>query len=523
MSQALEEAAGPEVRARVTFQQDPTIVRLVTGWPAAFDNSRAHRLGLDPDPDFLSIVRQYLDGRRPADCNPLLNRHDSDLKGIFFMVPNTAVDGASQEEHAAHRIYAKVFRRIVPFLILCYVISYLDRVNIAFAKLQMQQSRNFSETVFGLGAGVFFMGYFLFGLPSNLLLVKFGARNWIASILVCRGLLSRIVHLHHHARHLLRVALLPGRGRSRLLFRRNFVCHLLVSGPPPRQNPRALCLRHSHCRHLRQSALRLDHDRLELRLPPARLAMDVPRSKHPRTLCRTPRLVRSENSVAATTWLTSAEKEFLAMEDSAADADRTRSQPHSISEVLRSTRVWTLCLIYFAIVMGQYGLTFWMPTLIKTTGVTGIQNVELPFGHPVSLCHCRHESLRPHADRHRERRWHLIIPAACAALGFVVAAAYPHSTVISLAFLFAACGVLTCTALFWSLPTSVLSGTAAAAGIALINSVGNIAGFVSPSLIGWLKDATHKNESACSPLPPFCFSLPAHRTEFQPGWSTDDA
>jgi len=410
------------------------------------------------------------------------------------MVPHTAVDGASPTEASAHRIYAKVFRRIVPFLILCYVISYLDRVNIAFAKLQMQQSRNFSETVFGLGAGVFFMGYFLFGLPSNLLLVKVGARNWIASILVVWGLLSAsfIFITTPTTYYALRFCL----GAAEAGFYPGAILYLTYWFPA-RRRARILALFVSAIpiagifgNPLSGWIMTVCNGALNLQGWQWMFLVEA----LPALFAGVAALFVLENSVAAANWLTGAEKQFLATEI-AADADHTRTQPHSISQLLRSTRVWTLCLIYFAIVMGQYGLTFWMPTLIKTTGVTGIQNIGFLSAIPFLCAVVAMNLMGRSSDRHRERRWHLIVPAACAALGFVVAAAYPHSTVISLAFLsLAACGVLTCTALFWSLPTSVLSGTAAAAGIALINSVGNIAGFVSPSLIGWLKDATHRNE-----------------------------
>jgi nitrate/nitrite transporter NarK len=145
--------------------------------------------------------------------------------------------------------------------------------------------------------------------------------------------------------------------------------------------------------------------------------------------------------------------------------------------------------------MGQYGLTFWMPTLINTTGVKGSLNIGLLSAIPFLCAIVAMNLCGRSSDALRERRWHLIVPAAAGAIGFTVAASYAHDTTVSLVFLsLAAAGVLTCTPQFWSLPTALLSGTAAAAGIAVINSVGNLAGFVSPSLIGYLKDATHSNE-----------------------------
>jgi len=410
------------------------------------------------------------------------------------MAFETPASGAPSATNLERQVYAKVFWHIVPFLIVCYVISYLDRVNIAFAKLQMQQSRGFSETVFGLGAGVFFMGYFLFGLPSNLLMLKAGARNWIACILVVWGLLSASFIFigtpasYYVLRFLLGVAeagfypgailyltyWFPARRRARILAL--FVSAIPVAGIFG--NPLSGWVM-SAC----NGALNLQGWQWMFLVEAL-----------PALLAGAAALLVLDNNAASVTWLSIAEKEFLFAEI-AADAALTRSQPHSIGEVLRSSRVWTLCLIYFAIVMGQYGLTFWMPTLVKTTGVNGIQNIGLLSAIPFLCAVVAMNLCGRSSDARRERRWHLIVPAAAAALGFVGAAAHPHSTVISLAFLsLAACGVLTCTALFWSLPTSALSGTAAAAGIALINSVGNLAGFVSPSLIGWLKDATHRNE-----------------------------
>jgi nitrate/nitrite transporter NarK len=155
-----------------------------------------------------------------------------------------------------------------------------------------------------------------------------------------------------------------------------------------------------------------------------------------------------------------------------------------------------MCLIYFAFVMGQYGLTFWMPTLVKATGIRGNLNIGMLSAIPFICAIVAMNLCGRSADAHRERRWHLIVPALVGAIGFTVAASYGQNVVVSIAFLsLAAAGVLTCAPLFWSLPTAFLSGTAAAAGIAVINSVGNLAGFVSPYLIGTLKDLTHSTQT----------------------------
>jgi nitrate/nitrite transporter NarK len=199
-----------------------------------------------------------------------------------------------------------------------------------------------------------------------------------------------------------------------------------------------------------------------------------------------------DDGVASAGWLSAQEKQFLVAE---IEADAKKSvTTGSARNVLGNPQVWMLCLIYFAIVMGQYGLTFWLPTLIKATGVQAPLRIGLLSAIPffcaiVAMNLCGHSS-----DAKLERRWHLIVPTLASAVGFIVSASYPGNTAVSVAFLsLAAAGVLTATSQFWSLPTALLSGTAAAAGIAVINSVGNLAGFLSPTLIGYLKDVMHNN------------------------------
>jgi MFS family permease len=196
-----------------------------------------------------------------------------------------------------------------------------------------------------------------------------------------------------------------------------------------------------------------------------------------------------DNGIRASKWLTESEKLVLEREI-AADRKGTQST-HAIGAIFTDPRIWLMCLIYFCFVMGQYGLTFWMPTLVKATGVKGNFNIGLlsaiPFGCAIVAMNLFGRS----ADARRERRWHLVVPAMLGAVGFVVAASFASNTIVSIAALsLAAAGVLTCAPLFWSLPTSFLSGAAAAVGIAAINSVGNLAGFVSPYLVGNLKDLT---------------------------------
>ncbi len=397
-----------------------------------------------------------------------------------------------EEKVVERRVYVKVFWHIVPFLILCYVISYLDRVNIAFAKLQMQQNRGFSETVFGLGAGIFFLGYFVFGLPSNLLMVKIGGRNWIGRTMIAWGLLSAsFIFLKTPASYYVLRFLL---GAAEAGFYPGAILYLTYWFPAHRR-ARIVALFVSAIpvagifgNPLSGWIMGASNGLLGMEGWQWMFLLEAT----PAVVAGTAAFFVLDDDIAGATWLTAGEKTFLAAE---IRADSGVPRPKSASGLLRNGYLWLMCLIYFAIVMGQYGLTFWMPTLVKTTGVKGMLHIGLLSAIPFVCAVVAMNLCGRSSDAMRERRWHVIVPAAAAALGFVVAASYPYSTAVSLVFLsLAAAGVLTCTALFWSLPTSLLSGTAAAAGIAVINSVGNLAGFLSPSLIGYLKDATQRNE-----------------------------
>jgi len=388
------------------------------------------------------------------------------------------------------RAYAKVFWRLVPFLMLCYVVAYLDRVNVGFAKLQMGQDLGFSETVFGLGAGIFFLGYFLFEVPSNLLLNRVGARIWIARIMITWGVLSACFVFvetstsFYILRFLLGVAeagfypgvilyltqWYPAHRRARIIA--VFMSAIPVAGIFG--NPLSGWIMDSF--HGVSSMQGWQWMFIIEAIPAILVGIMV--------------LLYLDNGIQHARWLDPDEKRLLQREVERDQAHGTKG-PHSVAAVFRDARVWWMALIYFAFVMGQYALTFWLPTLVKATGVKGNLHIGLLSAIPFICAIVAMNLFGRSADRRQERRWHLIVPALMGAIGFTVAASYTQNTIVSLAFLsLAAAGVLTCAPLFWSLPTAFLSGTAAAAGIAAINSVGNLAGFASPYLIGYLKDLT---------------------------------
>ena len=398
--------------------------------------------------------------------------------------PLPAVD--QQRENA---VFRKVILRIVPFLMLCYVVSYLDRVNVGFAKLQMSSDLGFSEAAFGLGAGLFFIGYFIFEVPSNVLLQKVGAKIWIARIMITWGLVSgAFMFVNNEATfYLLRVLLgvaEAGFYPGVILYctywfpsqRRAKVIALFMSAIPVAGifgNPLSGWIMNTFDG---VSGLEGWQWMFVLEAVPALVIGVVT-------------LFYLDNSVRSATWLDESEKQVV---ERAIREDSAHKENHGpVWAAFKDPKVWLMCGIYFCFVMGQYALTFWMPTFVKSTGIDNALTIGVLSAIPYVVALVAMNAFGWSADKRRERRWHLVIPALLGTVGFCFTALWSGSTMLSLVALsVAAAGVLTCAPLFWSLPTSFLGGAAAAAGIAVINSVGNLAGFVSPYMIGSIKDST---------------------------------
>ena len=399
-------------------------------------------------------------------------------------------------DQTADVVYARVTWRLLPFLMLCYVVAYLDRVNVGFARLQMLEDLRFSETVYGLGAGMFFIGYFLFEVPSNLLLHRVGARVWIARIMITWGLVSasfmfiRTPASFYTLRFILGIAeagFFPG-----------IILYLTYWYPSrtARADGRAVHGCAAAGRRVRRTAVGLDHAVVLRHGRAGRMAVAVPDRGHSRARGRHSWCCSiSTTASAQAKWLDDREKALL---EERIEKDRAAVAAHaSLAEVFADRRLWRLCVIYFCCVMGHYGLTFWMPVLIQSAGVAGTLRIGLFTAIPYTRRGGRHgASRRSSADQHRERRWHAAIPMTVGAIFLSLSAlAGTQTTIAIMCLTIAAAGVLSSGALFWSLPTAFLGGVSAAAGIAAINSVGNLAGFVSPYVVGWLKDLTHSTEA----------------------------
>ncbi len=394
----------------------------------------------------------------------------------------------ASETTALETAYRKVGWRLIPFLMLCYFVAYLDRVNVGFAQLQMKADLQFSDAVYGFGAGVFFLGYFLFEVPSNLVLHRVGARVWIARIMITWGLISALTMfiqtptMFYVARFLLGLAeagFFPGiilyltywypaerRSQMTAWFMSAVALSGLIGGPV---SGWILSHFHGHSGLAGWQWLFLLEG-----VPAVVLGIAV--------------LLFLDNGIASARWLTESEKRLLA----GPIAAEAQSKTHvSALQGMGSLRVWVLALVYFSVVMGLYGLGFWLPQMFKTTGVTDPLAIGWLVAIPYGVSIIAMILVGRHADARRERRWHVAVPAALGAGGLVLSTLWTTSTVGAvLTLTLATCGIMTVLPLFWSLPTAFLSGTAAAAGIALINALGNLAGFFGPSIVGWVKQTT---------------------------------
>ncbi|MGH8786859.1 MAG: MFS transporter [Cupriavidus necator] len=405
----------------------------------------------------------------------------------------TAVNPGVSDAAFEDATYRKVSWRLVPFLLLCYVVAYLDRVNVGFAKLQMLNDLQFSETIYGLGAGIFFIGYFLFEVPSNVILHKVGARIWIARIMITWGAISAAMMfvttptMFYVLRFLLGIAeagFFPGiilyltywypanrRGRTTTYFMTAVALAGVIGGPLSGWIMQSF---HGHNGWSGWQWMFLLEG-----IPSILVGLWV--------------LAYLDDRIAHAKWLSPEEKALL--ERNIASEDAHKEDP-PIRTVMSSPRVWLMSAIYFCFVMGLYGVSFWLPTIIKQTGVKGALDIGLLTAIPYGCAVVGMVLVAYSADRSGERRWHIALPALAGSLGLLLSVQWHSDTTLAMvALTLATIGILTTLPLFWSLPTSFLAGTGAAAGIALINSLGNLAGFLSPYAVGWLKDLTHSTDS----------------------------
>lgn len=397
----------------------------------------------------------------------------------------TLVEGDAAQADATFR---RAAWRFMPLLFICYVVAYLDRVNVGFAKLQMLNDLRFSDAVYGWGAGLFFVGYFIFEIPSNLLLHRVGARRWIARIMISWGLATSAMvfvstEWQFYALRFLVGAMEAGfapgvlyyltlwfpetfRGRvTSLLFLASAMSGLVgapVSGLILGHLDGVLGLPGWHWLFLIGG------------LPCIPLGLVV--------------LRRFQDRVQDASWLSDREKELLAAQIKEPGAHAKGS---SLLGAIRTPGFLVLGLVYFLIQVGSYGLNFWAPHLIRSSGIANATTIGLLTAVPYvfgAICMVVVGRL---SDASGERRMYVAGLLVAAAAGFFAAGLFDKQTsLLILALAVMGGGVVASIPAFWALPPRILSGAGAAGGIALINTLGQLGGVVSPVLVGHIKDAT---------------------------------
>jgi MFS family permease len=396
------------------------------------------------------------------------------------------------------RTIAKVSARLIPFLVLCYFVAYLDRVNVGFAKLTMNGALGLTETMFGFGAGIFFIAYFLFEVPSNLALAKFGARKWIARIMISWGLLSGLMAAipaisratgisNEYTFYSVRVLL----GLAEAGFFPGIIFFLTLWFP---------AIYRARIIGLFMAAI------------PLSSVIGAPLSAQILTLMdglggyagwqwlyvieAAPAIVFAfivlgylTDRPAEAAWLAPDERAWLAERLAAEERQRVQVEHMTIGQTLANPRILGLALVYFGAVACNYGIGFWLPTMVKgfglTTSMTGwVTAIPYVVGTVGMVWYGRR------SDAKKERTGHAAAALLLAAVGIAASTAIDDPFFKMVALTVGALGTFAVLPVFWTLPTAFLSGSAAAAGIALINALGNLSGFAGPFAMGWIKDQT---------------------------------
>lgn len=399
---------------------------------------------------------------------------------------NPASGAFRTESDSAYRI---ITLRIVPLLFICYMLNYMDRVNVGYAQLQMKHALNFSDAVYGLGASIFFVGYFIFEVPSNLLLHKIGARKTLLRIMLGWGLASACTMFvstpvqFYVVRFFLGVfeaGLFPGivlyltywypparRARVVALFMLATAAAGLVGGPTSGwilQNMNGV-----HGMQGWQWMFVIEG------LPSSLLGIAA--------------YLYLVDGPAKAHWLTDAQKSLVLDEVATAAAAASSETPtHS---PFADPKVYLLSFVLFCMLCGSYALSFWLPTVIRELGVRNLQQVGLYATIPDAVAAISTILYSRHSDKHFERRWHFIAVAFVAAVALSATSLTAHSLGLSISmFAIARAAIVSSLPVFWAMTTSLLSTRSSVAGIAVISSLSNLSGMTSPFLLGLIKSAT---------------------------------
>ena len=389
----------------------------------------------------------------------------------------------------------KVSWRLLPLIVLCYLVNYIDRTNVSFAALTMNKDLGLTAYLYGLGAGIFFLSYAVFEVPSNMILQKTGARLWIARIMITWGIISGLMATATGPASFLVLRFLLGMAEAGffpgMIF---YLTHWFPSAVRARAIATlyiAVPASNAVASIISGTILATMDGTLGLKgwqwvfiieaIPAVVLAFVV--------------LVLMTERPALANWLKPEERDWL---EGTLEAERKHIESSgrlTMLQALIDPRVLMLSAIYFTGVTASYGLVFFMPQIVKGLGMSTMMTgfaTAIPYTiGTIGLIAWGYSS-----DRHKERRWHLIISTGLSAIGYILAALYRDSYFAIAAMAVAAVGIYGSRPSFWPMPSIFLTGAAAAVGMALINSIGNLGGYIGPQIVGWIKDTTKSFEWA---------------------------
>jgi MFS transporter, ACS family, tartrate transporter len=399
------------------------------------------------------------------------------------------IAAAARAKGVESAVVRRLTWRLLPFLFLLYIVAYLDRINVGFAALQMKQQLAFTDAVYGLGAGMFFGGYFFFQVPSNLVLERVGARRWIALLMIAWGVISASMALVSGPRSFYGLRFLLGAAEAGFF---PGVLLYLKSWFPAQARARSVA------RFMTAAPLSgviggpISGALLGLHLVGGLAGWQwmFLMEGIPAVLLGVVTFAYLVDCPEDANWLAGDERAWLIE-----TLHRERSEVREIGSkgvfaAFRSGRIWMLALVYFGLNTVSYGISLWLPTVIKSLSGVGNFTIGVLSAIPYIAAAVAMVLVGLHSDQSGERRWHTAVPAFTGAVALVAAANSTQLAISIVAISVAVLGVFSMMGPFWAIPTAMLSGTAAAAGVALINSVGNLGGFVGPYVIGLVRTST---------------------------------
>ena len=386
------------------------------------------------------------------------------------------------------RTLRKISWRIVPFIMILYLIAYIDRVNIGFAAITMKEDLGFTASILGFGAGIFFLGYFLFEVPSNIILHKVGARIWIARVMVTWGIIAGGMAFVESSTSFYVMRFLLGVAEAG--FFPGIILYLSYWFPA-RNRAGVIALFMAAAPIATAIGSPISAALLEMHgiMGLAGWQWMFLIEAIPAVILGVVVFFYMTDRPEKAAWLKPDEREWLVKTMQAEDANKGGEQQHSILRRLANPRVLALALIYFGTSAGLYTLGIWAPQIIKELGVSsmtvGLLNAIPPIISVVAMI-----LWSRHSDKTNERTWHVALACLTAAVGLAIAASTGSMFGLIAALTIVNVGISCSKPPLWSMPTMFLSGAAAATGIATINSIGNLGGFAGPAMIGWVKDQT---------------------------------